>query len=94
MIVITDAAEMFIINGMQVSNFLNSLRNDKILDMKKLKAFAGDKTNAAQMMIFVFDWVENIVGKVENARYQHFHLFPQCFQKASFSGSLKVGIVW
>ena len=25
--------------------------------------------------------------------YQHFFLFPQCFQKASFTGSLKVGIV-
>ena len=38
--------------------------------------------------------VENIEGKGENAGYQHFLLFPQCFQKASFSGSLKVGIVW
>ena len=27
---------------------------------------------------------ENIVGKGENAGYQHFLLFPQCFQKASF----------
>ena len=26
---------------------------------------------------------ENIVGKGENAGYQHFLLFPQCFQKAS-----------
>ena len=25
--------------------------------------------------------VENIVGKGENAGYQHFLLFPQCFQK-------------
>ena len=25
----------------------------------------------------------------ENAGYQHFLLFPQCFQKASFAGSLK-----
>ena len=33
-------------------------------------------------MIFVFDRVENIVGKGENAGYQHFLLFPQCFQKA------------
>ena len=45
-------------------------------------------------MIFVFDRVENIVGKGENADYQHFLLFPQCFQKAFDSGSLKVGIVW
>ena len=27
---------------------------------------------------------ENIVGKGENTGYQHFFLFPQCFQKASF----------
>ena len=38
--------------------------------------------------------VENIVGKEENADYQHFLLFQQCFQKASFSGSKKVRIVW
>ena len=44
-------------------------------------------------MISVFDSVENIVGKEENAVYQHFLLFPQCFQKASFSELLKVGIV-
>ena len=38
--------------------------------------------------------VENIAGKGENAGYQHFLLFPLCFQKASYSGLLKVGIVW
>ena len=38
--------------------------------------------------------VVNIVGKGENAGYQHFLLFPQCFQEAFYSGSLKVGIVW
>ena len=46
------------------------------------------------MLTFVFDRTENIVGKGENAGYQHFRLFPQCFQKASFSGSVKVGIMW
>ena len=35
-------------------------------------------------MISVFDRVENIVEKGENAGYQHFLLFLQCFQKASF----------
>ena len=30
----------------------------------------------------MFDKVENIVGKGENAGYQHFLLFPRCFQKA------------
>ena len=28
------------------------------------------------MMICVFNWVENIVGKEENAGYQHFLSFP------------------
>ena len=38
--------------------------------------------------------IENIVGKGENAGHQHFLLFPQCFQNASFQGSLKVRILW
>ena len=46
------------------------------------------------MMISVFVRVENIVRKGENAGYQHSLRFPQCFQKASFSRLLKVGIVW
>ena len=70
---------------------INSLPNDKILDWSKLKALADDKIKLAKIMIFVFDNIENMVGKGENAGYQHFLLFPQCFQKASFSGSLKVG---
>ena len=43
---------------------------------------------------FVLVRVENIVEKGENAGYQHILLFPQCFQKTSFQGSLKVEIVW
>ena len=58
-----------------------------------LKAFA-DKLNVVRIMISVSDRVENMVGKGENAGYQHFLLFPQCFQKALFSGSFKVGMVW
>ena len=45
-------------------------------------------------MICDTDWVDNIVGKQENASYQHFLIFPQWFQKASFPATLKVGIVW
>ena len=55
---------------------LTLLPNDKILDVNKFKALADDKINVAQMMIFVFDRVENIVGKGENAGHQHFLLFP------------------
>ena len=46
-----------------------------------------------QKLKTVFERVENIVGKGENAGYHHFHLFPQCFQKVSFTGPIKAGIV-
>ena len=44
-------------------------------------------------MKFVFRRVGNIAGK-GNAGYQHFVFFPQRFQKAFYTGSLKVVIVW
>ena len=66
----------------------NPLPNDKILDVTKLKAFADTKSNIAKMTISLFDRAENTAG------YQHFLLFPQCFPKPSFLGSLKVGTVW
>ena len=72
----------------------NSLPNDKILDWSKLKAFADNKMNVNERLKFDLGRVDNIVGKGENTGYQHFLLFPQYFQKASFSGSLKVVIVW
>ena len=74
---------------------IHSLPDDEILDRSTLKVFADDKLNVTKKKInFVLGRVENIVGKGENAGYQHFLLFPQCFQKASFSGSLKVEIMW
>ena len=66
---------------------INTLPNDKILDVTKLKAFADDRINVAQMMIPVFVGLENIVGKGENAGYQHF------FKRLLLSGSLKDVIV-
>ena len=39
----------------------------------------------SQKLKFVFGRVENIVGKGENADYQHFLLFQKCFQKSFFS---------
>ena len=67
---------------------------DKILKGTKLKAFADDKMNVAEMTISLYDRIENTVGKEENAGYQHFLLFPQCFPKPSFLGYLKGRIVW
>ena len=69
------------------------LPNDKIFNKSRLKAIADDKINVTWKLNFDIGRVENIVGKGENAGYQHFLLFPQCFQKPSFSGLLKEGIV-
>ena len=77
-----------------INTLFRSLPNDKILDLSKLKAFADNNLNVNQKLKVASEKVENIVGKGENAGYQHFLLFPQCFQKASSLRSLKVGIVW
>ena len=72
----------------------NSLPNDKILNWSKLKAFADGKTIVNEKFKFCLGRVEKIVGKQENAGYEHFRLFLQCFQKPSVSGLLKFRIVW
>ena len=66
------------------------LPNNKILNRTKFKEFADHRTNVTEKLKFVLERVENIFGKGENTGYQHFILFSQRFQKASFSGSLKV----
>ena len=68
----------------------DSLPNNKILDWTKFKILADDKINGIQKAKFLMEMVGNIAGKGENAGYQHFLLFPKCFQKAPFPGSLKV----
>ena len=72
----------------------NSLPNGKILHWSKFKTFADDKFKVAKMMIFVLDRVENIVGKGENAGYQHFSFSHNVFKRLLSWGSLKVGIAW
>ena len=54
----------------------NTLPDDKILDQSNFKAFAEDNFKVVQIIFCVSDRVENIVGKGENAGYQHFLLFP------------------
>ena len=56
-----------------------SLPNNKILDWSKLKAFADQKINKTEKLKYVSAKVENIVGKEE---------------KAPYTGSFKVMIVW
>ena len=66
---------------------VNSLRNNNILDWSKFKAFADNKINVTYKLKFVSERIENILGKGENVGnqhftdYQHFLLFPKCFQK-------------
>ena len=78
----------------QKKNLINSFKccryqNDKILGWTNLKAFADVKLTVAKKMISLTDRVENIVGKGENAGYQHFLLFAQCFPKPSLLGVVK-----
>ena len=51
------------------------------MDRSKFKAFACDILQFA---------TTNIAGKAENAGYQNFLFFPECFQKPSLSGTLQI----
>ena len=68
----------------RLSLSLNSLPNDKILDWSKLIAFADNKTNVTEKLKFVLGRVENIVGKGENAGYQHLLPFSTMFSNGFF----------
>ena len=63
---------------------MNSLPNDKIFDLPKLKAFLDDTFRVAEMVKYFFDRVKSIVGKGENAGFKHFLLLTKCFKKAFF----------
>ena len=64
----------------KINKWISSLPNDKIGDLSKFQAFANDSINVNEQLKYGLRKVEN----VENVGYQHFLLFPQCFQKASF----------
>ena len=61
-----------------------SLYQTTFLDLPKLKTYADNQINVTEKLKFVLGRVENIVGKEENAGYQHFLLFSQWYQKASY----------
>ena len=63
---------------------INSLPNDKSLDQTKLNEFKMTILMQLKCRFLSFDRTENIVEKGENAGYQHFLLFLQCFLKAFF----------
>ena len=51
---------------------INLTPENRILDLYKLKAFAGNNFNLAGMVQLFSDWVEIILGKGENACFQPF----------------------
>ena len=65
---------------------LNSLPNDKSVDLSKLKALADDQSNVTQKLKFALGRIENIVGKGENRKcwLPAFSPFPTMFFKKLF----------
>ena len=60
---------------------INSVPNDKFPNWSKLKAFSEDEINMTEILKFVLEKVENIVGKGENAGYQHFSFTHNVFKR-------------
>ena len=85
------------------SNAFNLYQSKKLLFGKELthyhvtnfglfqtkKKFADDNFKFDENGRQLSKRVENTVGKGEIARYEQFHLFPQCFQKVCFPGGIK-----
>ena len=70
--------------------WLTSIPNDKFLDWSNLKAFADDKIIMIEKVKeILLVRVENIVGKGENAGYQHFLLCFQMFSKGFYFNVVK-----
>ena len=61
--------------------WLNCFPNDKVFRLVQIESICrqGNKYNLKTEIVFGMG--KKIVGKGENAGYQHFLLFPQCFQK-------------
>ena len=66
----------------------NLLPKQQNFDLNQIESICRRQFTVARMMISILDRAENIVGKGENAGYQHFLLFPQFFRKFFFSKSL------
>ena len=62
----------FLLEQAPVCPMIIRLTNDKNLDKSILKALAHDNFKVIYMARFDLDSIEDIVGKEENAGYQHF----------------------
>ena len=70
----------------------NGLTADKSLPLSKMKASSDNKCKVVQVVDFVLNRGENIVGKGENAGNHHFLLFPHnVFKCFLFSGCRNSG---
>ena len=58
------------IDNLQTIPISNSIPDDKILALSRLKLFADDNFIVAQMVQFLRERVDNIVGKGQNAGFQ------------------------
>ena len=74
---------------LHVYRSINPLPHMAILGSTNSAAKKDMMSKFGQMGIQLSNWVENIVGKGEIARYDQFLLFPQCFQKLSVVDSSK-----
>ena len=61
---------------------VTSLQNNKIFRPVQIESICSWQNKGTETLKFVKGRVENIVGKGENAGYQHFVFFPLCFHKA------------
>ena len=59
----------------------NPFPNDKFWTLSNSKSLQTTISNVMKVAKSSLKWVEKTVGKGENARYEQFLLFPQCFQK-------------
>ena len=76
-----------IIKGTLKMGVLNALPNKTILDLLSLEAFAQEEGNVVQIVVVIFDMVENM--REGNAGYHNF-LFFMCFPD---SQGIKLGIM-
>ena len=60
---------------------IESFPTRQIQDTPKLKEFADNNFKFSENVRKFCKWLENNVGKGENAHYEQILLFPQCFQK-------------
>ena len=74
---ITKSFSSYLVN----QNFSKPFPKRQILYSSKMKEFAGNYCEFDEYGGKFSKWVENTVGKGEIARYEQFHLFPQCFLK-------------